>query len=115
VPPHLVLVTPHTVVRWHRQGWRLPWRWRSRGGPGCAARLLLAAGDHPTRRRSDAALAALCGASPFEASSGTVPRHRLNRGGDRQANHALWTVASNRLWHHPETRSRSRRTASSPS
>jgi transposase len=73
-------------------------------GPGCAARLLVAAGDNPTRLRSDAALAALCGASPVEASSGTVVRHRLNRGGDRQANNALWTVATNRLRHHPETR-----------
>ena len=73
-------------------------------GPGCAARLLVAAGDNPTRLRSDAAFAALCGASPVEASSGTVLRHRLNRGGDRQANNALWTVAVNRLRHHPETR-----------
>src|SRR4029453_8758841 len=31
---HLVLVTPDTVVRWHRWGWRLLWRWRSRRGPG---------------------------------------------------------------------------------
>jgi transposase len=73
-------------------------------GPGCAARLLVAAGDNPTRLRNDAALAALCGASPVEASSGTVVRHRLNRGGDCQANTALWTVASNRLRHHPESR-----------
>jgi transposase len=80
-------------------------------GPGCAARLLVAAGDNPTRLRSDAALAALCGASPVEASSGTVLRHRLNRGGDRQANNALWTVATNRLRHHPETRSYAARRA----
>jgi transposase len=73
-------------------------------GPGCAARLLVAAGDNPARLRSEAALAALCGASPVEASSGMVLRHRLNRGGDRQANTALWTVATNRLRHHPETR-----------
>ena len=73
-------------------------------GPGCAARLLVAAGDNPTRLRSDAALAALRGVSPVEASSGTVVRHRLNRGGDRQANNALWIVAVNRLRHHPETR-----------
>jgi transposase len=73
-------------------------------GPGCAARLLVVAGDHPTRLRSDAALAALCGASPIAAASGNVVRHRLNRGGDRQANNALWTIATNRLRHHPETR-----------
>ena len=58
----------------------------------------------PQRLRSDAALAALCGASPVEASSGKTKRHRLNRGGDRQGNNALWTIANNRLIHHPETR-----------
>ena len=73
-------------------------------GPGCAAKLLIAAGDNPGRLRDDAALAALCGASPVEASSGKVVRHRLNRGGNRQANTALWTIATNRLRHHPETR-----------
>jgi transposase len=78
-------------------------------GPGGAARPLVAAGDNPTRLRSDAALAALGGASPVEASSGTVVRHRLNRGGDRQANNALWTVATNRLRHHPETRAYAQR------
>jgi len=31
---HLVVVRPETVVRWHRQGWRLFWRWRSRGRSG---------------------------------------------------------------------------------
>jgi transposase len=73
-------------------------------GPGSAARLLVAAGDNPDRLHSDAAFAALCGASPIEASSGKVVRHRLNRGGNRQANNALWTIATNRLRHHPETR-----------
>jgi transposase len=61
-------------------------------GPHTAATLLITAGDNPDRLRSDAALAALCGVSPVEASSGRVTRHRLNRGGDRQANNALWTV-----------------------
>jgi transposase len=73
-------------------------------GPEIAARLLLVAGDNPTRLRNDAALAALCGASPIEASSGKTVRHRLNRGGDRQGNSALWTIATNRMLHHPETR-----------
>lgn len=73
-------------------------------GPECAARLLIIAGDNPERLRSDGALAALCGASPVEASSGKVRRHRLNRGGDRQGNSALWTIANNRMLHHPETR-----------
>ena len=73
-------------------------------GPETAARLLIVAGDNPNRLRSDAALAALCGASPIEASSGQTVRHRLNRGGDRQGNNALWTIANTRMIHHPETR-----------
>ena len=73
-------------------------------GPEIAARLLLVAGDNPTRLRNDAALAALCGASPIEASSGKTVRHRLNRGGDRQGNSALWLIANNRMIHHPQTR-----------
>jgi transposase len=66
-------------------------------GPQTAATLLLTAGDNPHRLRSEAALAALCGVSPLEASSGRVIRHRLNRGGDRQANNALWTIALTRM------------------
>ncbi len=62
-----------------------------------AARLLIVAGDNPGRLRSDAALAALCGASPVEASSGQTIRYRLNRGGDRQGNSALWLIANNRM------------------
>ncbi|MCA1677752.1 MAG: IS110 family transposase [Actinobacteria bacterium] len=73
-------------------------------GPEIAARMLLIAGDNPTRLRSDAALAALCGASPIEASSGKTTRHRLNRGGDRQGNSALWLIANNRMIHDPQTR-----------
>jgi transposase len=73
-------------------------------GPETAARLLIVAGDNPGRLRSDSALAALCGASPVEASSGKTTRHRLNRGGDRQGNNALWTIANNRMIHDPETR-----------
>ena len=73
-------------------------------GPEIAARMLLVAGDNPTRLRNDSALAALCGASPIEASSGKTTRHRLNRGGDRQANSALWLIANNRMIHHPQTR-----------
>ncbi len=65
--------------------------------------------ENSDRLRSDAALAALCGASPLEASSGKLKRHRLNRGGDRQGNNALWTIAMNRLHHHPETRAYARR------
>jgi transposase len=66
-------------------------------GSQTAATLLITAGDNPDRLRSEAALAALCGASPLEASSGKVTRHRLNRGGSRQANNALWTIAIVRM------------------
>ena len=62
-------------------------------GPQTAAALLVTAGENPTRLHSEAALAALCGISPLQASSGKVQHHRLNRGGDRQANNALWTIA----------------------
>ena len=67
------------------------------GGVYLAAILLVTAGDNPTRLRSEAALAALCGTSPLQASSGKTQRHRLNRGGDRQANNALWTIAMVRM------------------
>lgn len=81
-------------------------------GPDVAAKLIVAAGNNPQRCRTEASFAALCGASPIPASSGKTTRHRLNRGGDRQANNALWTVALVRLAHHPETRAYAdRRTA----
>jgi transposase len=66
-------------------------------GPDTAAALLIAAGDNPGRLHSEASFAALCGASPVEASSGKIERHRLNRGGDRQANCALHTIVLSRL------------------
>lgn len=68
-----------------------------------AAQLLVTAGANPERLRSEAAFAALCGASPVEASSGQTTRHRLNRGGDRQANNALWIIAHVRLVHDART------------
>src|SRR2546430_16566326 len=58
------------------------------GGPRTAALLLITAGDHPGRLRSEGAWAHLCAAAPIPASSGKVTRHRLNPGGDRQANQA---------------------------
>jgi transposase len=73
-------------------------------GPVCAAQLLATAGDNPDRLGSEAAFAALCGVSPVEHSSGKTQRHRLNRGGDRAANSALWTIANNRLIHDSRTR-----------
>jgi transposase len=72
-------------------------------GLDAAASLLVAAGDNPERLRSEAAWAHLCGVSPLEASSGKVTRHRLNRGGDRQANRALWHIVITRLASDPDT------------
>ena len=69
-----------------------------------AAALLIAAGGNPERLRHEASFAALCGVSPIPASSGKTNRHRLNRGGDRQANCALHTVAMVRLRSDPRTR-----------
>jgi transposase len=81
-------------------------------GPHTAALLLIAAGDHPGRLRSEAAWAHLCGSAPIPASSGKTVRHRLNPGGDRQANHALWRIVFTRLGSHPATRAYAeRRTA----
>jgi transposase len=69
-----------------------------------ASALLATVGDNPDRLASDASFAALCGASPVDASSGKQRRHRLNRGGDRQANSALWRIVLVRMSHDPRTR-----------
>lgn len=66
-------------------------------GHDSAAILLVAAGDNPDRITSEASFAALCGVSPVEHSSGKIKRRRLNRGGDRQANAALFRIALTRL------------------
>jgi transposase len=73
-------------------------------GPDTAAMLLITAGDHPGRLRSEAAWAHLCATAPIPASSGKVTRHRLNPGGDRQANHALYRIVITRMSSHPATR-----------
>ncbi|WP_442942448.1 transposase [Nonomuraea sp. LP-02] len=73
-------------------------------GPDSAATLLIAAGDNPERLASEASFAALCGVSPVEASSGKSQRHRLNRGGNRQANAALFRVVITRMRRHEPTR-----------
>ena len=73
-------------------------------GTHTAAVLLVCAGDNPERLGSSAAFAALCGACPVEASSGKTVRHRLNRGGHRQANSALWRIAMTRLSHEQRTK-----------
>ena len=66
-------------------------------GTEIAASLLVAAGDNPERLRGEAAFAHLCGVAPIPASSGKTNRHRLNRGGNREANSALYLLAINRM------------------
>ncbi|MBA3803458.1 MAG: IS110 family transposase [Acidimicrobiia bacterium] len=73
-------------------------------GYDVAAKLLVAAGDNPQRLRGEAAFAHLCGVAPLEASSGKTVRHRPNRGGDRQANNALYRVVITRMASHPATK-----------
>ena len=73
-------------------------------GTDTAASLLVAAGDNPDRLHSERSWAHLCGTTPLPASSGKTTRHRLNRGGDRQANAALHRIVLTRMSSHPETR-----------
>jgi transposase len=73
-------------------------------GYDTAAKLLVAAGDNPERIRTEAAWANLCGVAPIPASSGKTKRHRLNRGGNRQANSALYHVVITRMRHDQRTR-----------
>jgi transposase len=80
-------LTSHTPTLLGRQGI----------GPDNASALLITAGDNPDRLRSEASFAALCGVSPLEASSAKTSPRRLNRGGDRQANSALYRIAPSRL------------------
>jgi len=73
-------------------------------GTEVAGTLLVTAGDNPERLRSEAAFAHLCGVSPIDASSGKTVRHRLNRGGDRQANSALYRIVLVRLCYDARTK-----------
>jgi|SRR5262245_24175134 len=73
-------------------------------GPDTAATLLAAIGDNADRISSEAAFAKLCGVCPLEASSGKTIRHRLNRGGNRDANRALHVILVVRLRRHQPTR-----------
>jgi transposase len=73
-------------------------------GTDIAGQLLVTAGANHDRLHSEAAFAALCGVSPVPASSGRTHRHRLNRGGDRGANCALWRIVITRLRHDARTR-----------
>ena len=70
---------------------------------GTAAEMLLLVGDNPERIHSEAAFAKLCGVCPIPASSGKTTRHRLNRGGNRQANAALYRVVIVRMRGHTPT------------
>jgi len=89
---HLVTATAPTLIDLHCVGIQT------------AATLIVTAGDNPNRLTSEAAFAALCGVNPIPASSGRITRHRLNRGGDRKANSALWTIVLARMAHDPATR-----------
>ncbi len=73
-------------------------------GLDSAATLLVTAGDNTDRLTSEGSWAHLCGVAPLPASTGKTPRHRLNRGGDRQANAALYRIVLTRMSNHPETR-----------
>lgn len=81
-------------------------------GPDIAAELLVTAGDNTDRVHSEGAFAKLCGACPIPASSGKTKRHRLNRGGNRQANAALYRAVIVRMrWHAPTIAYVEKRTA----
>jgi transposase len=81
-------------------------------GTDIAATLLIVAGDNPERLASEGAFAHLIGVAPIEASSGKISRHRLNRGGNRQGNRALYLLAVGRMRWDPATRTYvNRRTA----
>jgi transposase len=73
-------------------------------GTETAGQLLVTAGDNPERLQTEGGFAMLCGVAPLPASSGKTERHRLNRGGDRDANRALHMIAVGRLRIDPRTR-----------
>jgi len=74
-------------------------------GPHTEATLLVTVGDNPERLRNEATFARPCGVAPMPTGSGkTDEYHRLHRGGDRQANSALWTTMLSRMATHPETK-----------
>jgi len=73
-------------------------------GTHSASQLLITAGQNIERFRSEAAFAKICGAAPIQASTGRTTRHRLDSGGDRQANRALHMIALCRLRHCQRTK-----------
>ena len=73
-------------------------------GVETAGQLPVTAGDNRGRLRSGASFVRLCGAAPIPVSSGRTDRHRLHRGGDRQANSAQWRIALVRMGCRQETK-----------
>lgn len=73
-------------------------------GVDTASTLLTAIGDNPHRLRSESSFAHLCGVAPLPASSGKTVRHRLNRGGNRDANRALHFIALTRMYRDDRTK-----------
>jgi len=73
-------------------------------GTDSAGEFIVTAGENPDRLRSESGFAMLCGACPIPASSGKTQRHRLNRGGNRQANSALHIVVLSRMRMDPRTK-----------
>jgi transposase len=81
-------------------------------GTEAAGQILTTAGENIDRLKSEASLARICGVAPIPASSGATTRHRLHRGGDRDANSAIYLIVINRLrWHEPTKAYVVRRTA----
>lgn len=81
-------------------------------GTEAAGQILTTAGENIERLKSEASLARICGVAPIPASSGATTRHRLHRGGDRDANSAIYLIVINRLrWHEPTKAYVNRRTA----
>jgi transposase len=80
-------------------------------GTEAAGQILVTVGENTDRLKSEASLARLCGVAPIPASSGNTTRHRLHRGGDRDANCSIHLIVVNRLrWHEPTKRYVARRT-----
>lgn len=81
-------------------------------GTEAAGQILTTAGENIDRLKSEASLARICGVAPIPASSGAKTRHRLHRGGDRDANSAIYMIVINRLrWNEPTKAYVARRTA----
>jgi transposase len=73
-------------------------------GIDVAGAIVTAVGDNPERLATEGSFAALAGTSPVDASSGRQRRHRLNRGGNRELNNAIWRIVMVRLRWDPTTK-----------